>query len=79
MMHNAIERSERQEMELDATDDAGTDSAGSNLRRNNLQLPTPLFKHFSNSFIVYINSKSSFRKSSTIPSQLQYLLSKYKR
>ena len=45
MMHNAIERSERQEMELDATDDAGTESAGSNLLRNNLQLPTPLFKH----------------------------------
>ena len=45
MMHNAIERSERQEMELDATDDAGTESAGSNLRRNNLPLPTPLFKH----------------------------------
>ena len=36
MMHNAIERSERQdEMDLDAADNAGTDSAGSNMRRKN--------------------------------------------
>ena len=46
MMHNAIERSERQdEMDLDAADNAGTDSACSNMRRKNLSLETPHFKH----------------------------------
>ena len=36
MMNNAIERCERKdEMDLDAADNAGTDSAGSNMRRKN--------------------------------------------